>query len=108
MTAAGEWDVHWDEYAASAELNPAQAYRRRLILDLLECGPHDRIVDIGSGQGDLARDLMAAVPGAEVVGLEVSRTGVEIAAAAVMRSARLPAGCGPRPPAASPGGSATG
>ena len=75
-----EWEAHWTEYADSAEHNPAQAYRRRLIRKLLGASADGaRIVDIGSGQGDLARELRADHPRAEILGLEVSQAGVDIA-----------------------------
>jgi SAM-dependent methyltransferase len=74
------WDTHWDQYAQSAEANPAQAYRRRLILSRLDfpASTPIRLLDIGSGQGDFAADLKRAFPQAEILGLELSRRGVEI------------------------------
>ena len=30
-----DWDHHWSQYGESAEDNPAQSYRRRLVLALL-------------------------------------------------------------------------
>jgi SAM-dependent methyltransferase len=88
-----EWDSHWDHYAASAERNPAQRFRRKLILSLLGKAPGGagfqpaeprrlsplRVLDIGSGQGDFAADLTAAFPSAEIVGLELSASGVQVA-----------------------------
>ena len=53
-TSVDAWDKHWSEYGESAQSNPAQAYRRRLILELLDLHSGDRVVDIGSGQGDMA------------------------------------------------------
>jgi 2-polyprenyl-3-methyl-5-hydroxy-6-metoxy-1,4-benzoquinol methylase len=77
-----DWDTHWDQYAMAAEYNPAQAYRRRLILRLLErSSPPGRLLDIGSGQGDLLLHAAARWPGALLVGLEASRRGNEIAQA---------------------------
>ena len=77
---ADDWDEHWSRYAGTAELNPAQAFRRRLILSALgPTGPGARILDIGSGTGDLAADLAAALSGPQLLGLELSQTGVEIA-----------------------------
>jgi SAM-dependent methyltransferase len=73
------WDDHWQSYGEAAEQNPAQEFRRRLVLGVLEARDGARILDIGSGTGELAADLLRAVPGAEVVGLELSSTGVEIA-----------------------------
>jgi SAM-dependent methyltransferase len=75
-----DWDQHWSQYATAAVLNPAQEFRRRLILDALAIdGPGARILDIGSGTGDLAADLVAELPAPHVRGLELSETGVEIA-----------------------------
>jgi SAM-dependent methyltransferase len=74
-----EWDAHWSEYADSAEQNPAQAYRRRLIRRFLGVGDRPaRIVDIGSGQGDLARELRDDSPMSEILGVEVSQAGIDI------------------------------
>ena len=77
-----DWNRHWDDYAASAQSNPAQRFRRRLILSSLalhQAASTPRVLDIGSGQGDFAVDVLAACPGAEVLGLELSASGVEIA-----------------------------
>jgi SAM-dependent methyltransferase len=77
------WDRHWDDYASSAERNPAQRYRRKLILSSLglnQAASTPRVLDIGSGQGDFAADLLAACPDARVLGLELSASGIEIAA----------------------------
>lgn len=81
-----DWDGHWTRYATSAEVNPAQAYRRHLIRDFLAadgCRPPERIVDLGSGQGDQAAELIRAFPGARVLGVELSAAGVSIASSKV-------------------------
>jgi SAM-dependent methyltransferase len=78
-----DWDRHWDDYAESAATNPAQAYRRRLVLRFLassEDGVPTRVLDIGSGTGDLAADIREAFPAAELLGLDVSTAAVEHAA----------------------------
>jgi trans-aconitate methyltransferase len=75
-----DWEQHWREYAGSAADNPAQDFRRRLILKLLRPGSDSerrRFVDIGSGTGELAEVLLAAYPEAELIGLELSHAGVE-------------------------------
>jgi trans-aconitate methyltransferase len=78
--ARDDWETHWAEYAGSAAENPAQEFRRRLILRLLAgVSSSSRIVDIGSGTGDLAVSLRDAYPGTALLGLELSRTGVELA-----------------------------
>jgi SAM-dependent methyltransferase len=76
-----DWDRHWDDYAESAAKNPAQAYRRRLILGLLaaESQPR-RVLDIGSGPGDLAAEIVEAFPSAELLGVDASQAAVEYAA----------------------------
>jgi len=81
--AADDWDQHWRDYSAAAERNPAQRYRRQIVCDLLrrsQCSGRARILDIGSGQGDLARDLREAFPCAELAGVELSAAGVAEAA----------------------------
>jgi SAM-dependent methyltransferase len=75
-----DWDLHWSRYAQAAELNPAQEFRRRLILDGLAIeSAGARVLDIGSGTGDLAAELVAELPAPRVRGLELSATGVELA-----------------------------
>jgi SAM-dependent methyltransferase len=73
------WDQHWRHYAKAAELNPAQRYRRQIVCDLLrrsQCSGAARILDIGSGQGDLAFDLHQDFPQAQLAGVELSAAGV--------------------------------
>src|SRR5258708_38313212 len=79
---AADWDRHWTALDKAARRNPAQKYRRRLILDALRIegdGRGARVLDIGSGQGDLAVDLLQRHPAADCVGVELSRSGVSIA-----------------------------
>lgn len=79
-----DWDRHWHHYADSAATNPAEAYRRRLILRLLDLGTGPaRVLDIGSGQGDLAAELKLHHPDAEIIGIELSEHGVAVAQAKV-------------------------
>ena len=76
-----DWDKHWDEYADTAASNPAQRFRRRLILELLHLGSGPaRVLDIGCGQGDLIADLHKAHPNAELCGTDYSQWGIDIAA----------------------------
>jgi SAM-dependent methyltransferase len=74
-----DWERHWRNYSEAAGRNPAQEYRRRIICRLLRrsgCPGNARILDIGSGQGDLAVDLRRAFPRAELAGLDLSAAGV--------------------------------
>jgi 2-polyprenyl-3-methyl-5-hydroxy-6-metoxy-1,4-benzoquinol methylase len=83
--AADDWDSHWQTYGASAEFNPAQTFRRERIVELIRkhADRAPRILDIGSGTGDLSRDLRAAFPAGSILGLELSATGVKLASAKV-------------------------
>lgn len=77
-----DWDRHWSRYAQSAEQNPAQAYRRELVFERLELdratGPV-RLLELGSGQGDLSREIKERWPRVELLGLDLSETGIELA-----------------------------
>jgi len=80
--APDDWDQHWFDQAEVAERNPAQRYRRQIVCGLLRehaCSGSARILDIGSGQGDLARDLRRIYPQSEIAGLEFSATGIQVA-----------------------------
>ncbi|HET6509512.1 MAG TPA: class I SAM-dependent methyltransferase [Baekduia sp.] len=79
-----DWDRHWDDYAAAAERNPAQRYRRRVALDLLEAeGAPLRLLDVGSGLGDFLAVAARRWPSAALLGLEPSAVGVRRAQAKV-------------------------
>jgi SAM-dependent methyltransferase len=81
--AVDDWDRHWLDFNAAAELSPATRYRRRLALRLLGGDRHNaavRMLEIGSGAGQFAEEFLAGAPGAQFLGLELSRTGVEMAA----------------------------
>jgi SAM-dependent methyltransferase len=78
-----DWDTHWTEYAETAEQNPAQSWRRDLILANLQLAPGTKLLDVGSGQGDLARDVLSAHPSVAIHGLELSASGVAHARAKV-------------------------
>ena len=81
-----DWDRHWKDLEESSVVNPAQEYRRHLILRFLHLDPNTspRVLDIGSGLGDFLRDLNGLYPDVAKLGLEYSQSGVQIA------SRRLP------------------
>jgi len=81
MTHRDDWDLHWKEFNQTAEENPAQNYRREMILSLLGVsgsGEGMRLVDLGSGQGDMAATIQSRFPSANIMGLELSNSGTEI------------------------------
>lgn len=82
MSGHDDWEQHWDRYASAATRNPAQRMRHAFVLRLLRAdaaeGAGCRVLDVGSGQGDLLVLMQAALPRAELAGFELSRSGVEI------------------------------
>jgi trans-aconitate methyltransferase len=82
-TDADDWDSHWSDLGDAARLNPAQDYRRRLCLELLgRHGDPRRLLDIGSGTGELLGAALRRWPRTSMLGLEMSRVGVEQASLA--------------------------
>lgn len=75
------WENIWEEYQHSAKANPAQNYRRELIHFLIGDDFPARIVDAGCGTGELLASLHQHYPSAELLGLELSATGIEAAKA---------------------------
>jgi cyclopropane fatty-acyl-phospholipid synthase-like methyltransferase len=75
------WDAHWDRYAASASQNPAQQMRHRLIVRWLKTHTSQsmRLFDIGCGQGDLLTKVSVQLPSADLLGVELSERGTQIA-----------------------------
>jgi SAM-dependent methyltransferase len=81
-STSDDWDRHWGRYAKVVERSPAQAYRRKLVFEALalEGAPRPRrVLELGSGQGDLARALMERYPNVEFLGIDRSERGLEIA-----------------------------
>jgi trans-aconitate methyltransferase len=88
MAEQDNWDSHWEHYADAASKNPAQQMRHNLIVKLLQQDTKRkiRVLDLGSGQGDLLVKLHDMIPHAELAGFEMSASGVEIS------RRKLPAG----------------
>jgi SAM-dependent methyltransferase len=73
-----DWEEGWRELGDVSAVNPARKYRDQLILSVLASeSAAPRIIDFGSGQGDLALALARALPRAQIVGIERARSGVE-------------------------------
>jgi SAM-dependent methyltransferase len=77
---ADDWDRHWQGLATANVANPAQDYRYRLLLTnlKLETAHRPKVLDIGSGVGEFLRVLHNRYPSIPMLGLEYSRSGVEI------------------------------
>ena len=78
-----DWDHHWSNMHGAARLNPAQDFRRQVILGhirrlLPPGGGPLRVLDIGCGTGDLARDFLDAFPDAECLGIDASAIGIDL------------------------------
>jgi 2-polyprenyl-3-methyl-5-hydroxy-6-metoxy-1,4-benzoquinol methylase len=76
-----DWERHWQLFADSAALNPAQAMRHQFVLDLWSEHAVDtssNFVDFGSGQGDFLEKFGRRYPHAKLLGLELSARGVAI------------------------------
>lgn len=72
-----DWDAHWDHFGKSVERNPANEYRYRLVCAAIGSpSAGSTLVDVGSGQGELALRLQALHPQVAVHGLELSAEGV--------------------------------
>lgn len=81
-SGSDDWDRHWSEHATTNALNPAQVYRRELIfraLALESATAPVRVLDLGCGSGELDLHVVRARRDAEILGLDVSNTGIEIA-----------------------------
>ncbi len=77
VSVGDNWDDHWAEFGDANERNPAQDYRRDLCLFLLgRFEPPDRLLDIGSGNGELLAAAANRWPTAGLAGLELSPAGV--------------------------------
>ncbi len=88
-SSSDDWDAHWGHYADSARQNPAQRMRHELIAHLLCPTGADsavRVMDLGSGQGDLLQKLEPLLPKARLLGAELSEQGVAISRAKVPRA----------------------
>jgi SAM-dependent methyltransferase len=72
------WDTHWDDFGGANQLNPAQEYRRCVVLPLLERPTvPKRLLDVGSGSGEFLVSASVRWPAAELLGLELSAAAVE-------------------------------
>lgn len=76
-----DWDAHWTSYDATARCNPGQIMRHKLVGKILcdeVTSEPVRLLDLGSGQGDMLEGLRRLLPKASLAGFELSPSGVEI------------------------------
>lgn len=78
---ATAWDHYWCESAdVSDHYNPGAAYRARVIQRMLQIDRDcagNKLVEIGSGNGQFASEFCATFPLVKFLGLDMSRRGVE-------------------------------
>lgn len=82
-SSSDNWDKHWEEFGAAAETGPTPKYRRRILFKLLNIdtpGESARMLEIGSGTGEFAEEFLQRYAKSRYLGLELSRTGVEMSA----------------------------
>jgi SAM-dependent methyltransferase len=83
-----DWESHWDDFVEASKLNPAGAYRVRLLLRRLRRSirPGSRLIDIGCGPGYLLSEASRRFPGIQARGVELSAAAVQMAQSRVPRA----------------------
>jgi len=77
------WEHHWECFSEATRLNPAQAFRRKLIFRLLgDSAKHSdvSILDVGCGSGDQMQALGSRFPKARLAGIDRSQSGLAVTA----------------------------
>ena len=80
MNEHDNWDRHWFDLTHTNGYNPGQSFRRELVIHWLkQVAPEGRgrLLDIGSGQGDLLVSLERHFPDLVLSGAEMSAIGIE-------------------------------
>ena len=79
----GIYDQHWAEWTDMKAYGPASRWQRQLIGDLLGFirDPQEvkKILDCGCGEGTTTSFLAQRFPGAEVLGIDPSSSGIDMA-----------------------------
>lgn len=81
MQAYDDWNTHWNEFAIANSFNPAQKYRREMIIQMIhQLSPKEcQIIDIGCGQGDMTALLTRCFPKNKIYGLDYSEQAIKLA-----------------------------
>jgi 2-polyprenyl-3-methyl-5-hydroxy-6-metoxy-1,4-benzoquinol methylase len=72
MENRDDWNAIWGTIGEDMSNNPAQSYRRRLVLGKVKRLAPKSIIDIGCGQGELLEDLHKVMPNAQLSGIDLS------------------------------------
>ena len=78
---ADNWDNHWGDFGVAVTASPAQAMRHSLAIQLIateRLPTMGNFVDFGSGHGDFLCKFHQRFPDMNLLGLELSETGVQI------------------------------
>lgn len=71
-----EWQSHWQRLEATVELEPARAWRHRMVASLAVSHvadlPRATVVDLGCGRGEVLRSVRASAPATLCLGLDGS------------------------------------
>ncbi len=81
MNEQDNWDQHWDDFSLASSLNPANDYRKNLILNQMHAFKNSsfHLLDIGCGPGKLVSHLITHFPKAMITGIDMSEKGIELA-----------------------------
>jgi SAM-dependent methyltransferase len=80
IVAVDDWDRHWNDFAETPDYSPAVYYRRRVLVRILGICAEEagrRLVELGSGSGQFAREFCPRFPKVRFLGLDISQAGVE-------------------------------
>jgi SAM-dependent methyltransferase len=80
VTERDNWDRHWNEYGDISDYNPGVSYRKRIIRRLLKIEPDRqgyKLLELGSGTGQFAREFCPHFPLVKFLGLDISEQGVQ-------------------------------
>ena len=79
INSTDDWNTHWSDLNDSATINPAQDYRRSLIVSEIKKFKYPtHIIDLGCGQGHLLNKLKSLFPTANFLGIDASNKALEL------------------------------